>query len=306
VSKNPDTMLRALAHGGLIRGLFVVATRTVATAQRRHSAYPVAAAALGRTMVVALMLASTLKGKDEHVTVRVLGDGPLGAIVADADGDGHVRGYVQQPHVLLPLKANGKLDVARAVGRGLFAVSRHMSGTEPYASSVELVSGEIGLDFAWYLRESEQIPSAVSLGVHIDKAGRVRAAGGILLQVLPGGEHLGDLLTERIVGFGAVSEAILKGATPASMAESLLGDLDLDVLEERPLSWRCTCSRGKSRSALVALGKDELMRLAEEQGEAEVRCHFCNKTYRIPGEELRRLVLRAERQRRALPPPSCR
>jgi molecular chaperone Hsp33 len=287
----PDLLWRVTAGEGRVRAIFVRATHLVESARRRHGLSPVAAAALGRTMTAAVMLAATLKA-GEHVTVRVLGDGPLGAVVADADGRGGARGYVQTPKLLLPLKTDGKLDVARAVGRGTFSVSREFQG-RIYSSSVELVSGEIGVDFAHYLRESEQVPSAVSLGVHVDRRGRVAAAGGILLQLLPGGEEFSDLLSERLTGFGAVSQALKDGATPESMAAAVLGDLHPTLLEERPLRFRCGCSRARSRRALLALGAEELRALLEEKGEAEVRCHFCNKTYHIGPEELRRLLTAA-------------
>jgi molecular chaperone Hsp33 len=293
VATVPDLLIKATAAQGQVRGVFVRATRTAEAARRRHRAYPVAAAALGRTLTAALILAATLKA-GEHVTVRVLGDGPLGAIVADADGHGHVRGYVQQPHVLLPLRPDGKLDVARAVGQGLFAVSRELHVGQPYSSSVRLVSGEIGLDFAHYLRESEQIPSAVSLGVRISPRGAVRAAGGILLQLLPGGEGLAETLSRRLEAFGPVSAAVAQGMGPREMADALLGDLAPRVLEERPVSFRCPCSRARSVSALLALGEDELRQLVADGEGAEVRCHFCNQTYHIPAPELRRLLERSQ------------
>lgn len=300
VSNQADRLLRVTALEGRLRGLFVRATRTVETARRRHDTYPVATAVLGRTLIVALMLAATLKG-EEHVTVRILGDGPIGAVVADADGQGHVRGYVQEPHLLLPIRQDGKLDVARAVGKGIFAVSRHIEGQHPYASSVELVSGEIGLDFVHYLRESEQIPSAVSVGVHVSRTGRVGAAGGILLQVLPGGEELADSLAERLTAFGSVSEALRAGVTPEDMVEQMFRGWPKHILETRTVRFRCRCTRTKSREALVALGEEELAALLAEDGGAEVRCHFCNQVYRFTRDEVADLWLQARAAREGRP-----
>jgi molecular chaperone Hsp33 len=290
-----DRLLRVLTVDGGARAILVTATRTVETARRRHGTYPVATAALGRTLVAALMLASTLK-EGEHVTVRVLGDGPLGAIVADADGFGNVRGYVQEPRLLLPLNAIGKLDVGRAVGhKGILAVSRETLSGVPYASSAPLVSGEIGEDLARYLWVSEQTPSAVSVGVQVDERGRVVGAGGVLVQLLPGGGGAAAELEAGLRALGPVSDAVRSGMSLEAMADRVLGAGRWKALEERPLRFRCTCTPARMRRALVALGREEIESILREEGRAEVRCHFCNRTYEVRAEELERLLARLGR-----------
>lgn len=290
----PDSFARATAADGGVRGLAISATRLTETVRRRHGTYPVATAALGRAMMGAALLAQALIKPPDRLTLRLIGDGPIGAVIADADAQLGVRGYVLQPRIALPLKDNGKLDVGRAIGRrGMLAVSRTAQSGRSYSSSVDLVSGEVGEDIAQYLLRSEQIPSAVSLGVLLRASGSVRAAGGILLQVLPGGDRHGPLLEERISALGAVSSAVAAGLGAADLLQRLLGDISGYALLDAGIPrLRCNCSRSRSRRALLVLGPQKIGELAQE-GSAEVTCHFCGRVHRFDRTALERLHLQS-------------
>jgi molecular chaperone Hsp33 len=288
-------LARATAESGKIRALGVVATRLVESARRRHGTYPVVTAALGRAMMGASLLAAAMLKPPDRLTLRLLGDGPIGAVIADADAAGGVRGYVQNARVALPIKANGKLDVGRAVGRGSLVVSRSMGDQQPYTSSSPLVSGEIAEDVASYLVTSEQVPSAVSLGVLLRASGSVRAAGGLMLQVLPGGEEFARDLAERITGLGAVSSLAESVTTSDEMLQALLAGLsDVRIAEPEPLGLRCTCSRSRASRSLLLLGKETLSELVADGG-AELTCHFCGRTYRFDRPQLERLKAEASK-----------
>ena len=284
-----DTIAHATAEGGRIRAIAVVCTALVESARRRHGTFPVATAALGRAMMgAALLAAASLKAPD-RLTLRLLGDGPIGAVIADADAEGGVRGYVQNPHVALPIKANGKLDVGRAVGQGNIVLSRSMGDAQPYTTTAPLVSGEIGDDIASYLLTSEQVPSAVALGVLLRRTGTVQSAGGLLLQVLPGGEEFAQELAERVEALGPISSRAVHVAGSDGLLHDLLqGFSDVRVAPPDPLSLRCTCSRGRASRSLLLLGPEALGELIDD-GSAELRCHFCGRTYRYGQAQLERL-----------------
>lgn len=281
-----DLLVRAIAGDGLIRVLAAEATGLVSEACRRHDTWPVASAALGRALVGAALLGAGLKGR-ETVTLRIHGDGPLGAILAEADGEGHVRGYVTHPHVDLPLKS-GKLDVGAAVGRtGLLYVTRDLGLKEMYTGSAPLVSGEIAEDLTHYLWTSEQQPAAVALGVLVNPDGGVAAAGGYLMQLLPtAAEEERQRLEANLRELGAVSRAIAAGLGPHQMLERLLAGFAYHVLDEQPLEFRCRCSRERAAGVLASLGRAELEAMLAEEGQAELRCEFCAAVYRFGRDEL--------------------
>lgn len=292
----PDHFARATAADGLVRGLAVTATRLVETIRRRHGTYPVATAALGRALMGATLLAQALIKPPERLTLRLIGDGPIGGVIADSDAELGVRGYVLEPHVALPLKHNGKLDVGRAIGQsGIINVSRTIENGRSYSSSVDLVTGEVGDDITQYLMRSEQVPSAVSLGVLLRRTGSVHAAGGVLLQLLPGGAAHAGLLEERIASMGAVSSAVAEGMTADDLLQTLLGDLGgYTPLEGGEPRLRCTCSRARSRRALLLLGPDKIAELLDE-GSTEMTCHFCGRVYRFDQKALQEMHAKAER-----------
>ncbi len=285
----PDHLIRAIAAEGAVLGFAVVATDTVEEARRRHQTAPTATAALGRTLTATVMLGAGLKD-GQRLTVRVLGDGPLGGIISDGNGRGQVRGYVQNPQVDLPLTPGRKLDVGAAVGQGTLHVTKDVGLRYPYHGSVPLVSGEIGEDVAQYLVVSEQVPAMVALGVLVAPDQAVLAAGGFIVQVLPGAPpQLPRYLEERAMQLPAVTQVLRGGHAAADLLHLALGDLDSHVLEEIPVAFHCGCSRERVEGVLVALGRKEVDRLIREEGRAEVICRFCGNRYVLGAADVARL-----------------
>lgn len=289
MQKGKDRLFRGVALGGKLRVFGALSTGLVEEIRRRHDLLPTAAAAVGRTVTGTAMMGFMLKD-GQRLTVQIKGNGPLGQIVADADSAGHARAYADNPHVHLPPNAAGKLDVAGAVGRqGMIHVIKDLGLKEPYRGASPIVSGEIAEDLTYYFASSEQTPSVVALGVLVDTDLSVKAAGGFILQVMPGlsdGEL--DGLEARLGRFSSVTAHIEQGRGPEDIVRQLVDDLH--VLDEIPLSFRCTCSRERVENTLVSLGREELESLLEEQGGAEVTCHFCNETYRFDRAELEAML----------------
>ncbi|HEY8415252.1 MAG TPA: Hsp33 family molecular chaperone HslO, partial [Thermaerobacter sp.] len=281
VAGGGDYLVRAIAGDGLIRALACRTTGMVEEARRRHDTWPTATAALGRVLTATALLAAQLKD-GASVTVRVTGSGPLGAIVATGEPSGDVRGYVRHPHVELPLRADGKLDVGGAVGLpGFLHVTRDLGLGRPYTGSVPLVSGEIGDDLTAFLARSDQTPAVVGLGVLVGPGGGVRAAGGFVLQLLPGyEERWAERLEANIQHLGGISRRIEAGMTPEEMVWRGLAGFSPHILDRQPVRFRCRCTRERVERALVSLGPDELAAMLREDGGAEVRCQFCARTYR--------------------------
>lgn len=278
----PDEIVRAGSEDGLLRLLAVRSTNLVESARRRHQTWPVATAALGRTLTGALMLAELTLDGPARLTLRLIGHGPLGAVIADCDSQGRVRGYVSQPTLSLPLSSDGKLAVGAALGSGRLVVSRDLADGQIYTSSVPLRSGEVGEDLAAYLDASDQIPSAVGVGVRLARSGRVIGAGGWLVQILPGGERHLDLI-DRVAGeMPSVSQLMAEGATLHDVLGLLTPGLSLLDITSHRVSFRCTCSLAKARRAVATLGTLTLDALAEEQASVETRCHFCNRRFLVP------------------------
>jgi len=289
-----DVLVRGIAWGGGLRAIAARTTRLAGELQRRHGTYPTATAALGRAATAGAMMGALLKG-EEKLTVQVKGDGPLGQIVVDANAKGEVRGYVDNPHVHLPANAQGKLDVAGAVGRsGYLYVVKDLGLKEPYRGSVPIVSGELGEDFTYYFASSEQTPSAVGLGVLVDPDGSVRHAGGFILQLMPGVEEQAvHRLERRLRDMPHLTVLLDRGETPESILR-YLADEDVQLLGSLPIVFRCTCSRERVERTLVSMGEEELKALIEEDGRAEVTCHFCNSAYAFNRSELEWLLEQAK------------
>lgn len=283
--------VRAVAGGGNIRAFAAVTTELVAEAQRRHDTWPVATAALGRSLTAVGLLSATLKEEGESLTLRIAGDGPFKGIVCDGTSDGNLRGYLNNPHVDLDLNAQGKLDVAGGVGGGYVHITRHLALQGVYTGTSEIISGEIAEDIAYYLTTSEQTPSAVSLGVRVNPEGQVVAAGGYLVQLLPATADADrDQLEANIAAMGQVSLAIQEGMTPEEMLHQILVGLEPKILESRELRFQCRCSRDKALGALATVDPADLRLMIEEDGGAEMHCHFCNETYRFGEEDLKPLL----------------
>lgn len=280
-----DHLIKATIPG--MRAFAAVTTHLTEVARKRHDCFPIAAAALGRTMTGSLLLAANLKN-DEGITIRVQGNGPLGKIVTDAGANGSVRGYVENPKVDLPLK-NNKLNVGEAVGQGNLYVTRFTGLKDPFTGSVELVSGEIAEDLTHYLAVSEQTPSLLALGVLVDTDLSVIAAGGLMLQALPGAEEeVISAVEENVYRLPSISQMIAEGKMPADILASVFEGFPLSLHEQTELSFRCQCSRQKVENVLISLGKDELNEMIKE-GQAELTCHFCASTYNFTGGELQNI-----------------
>ncbi|MFC5530039.1 Hsp33 family molecular chaperone HslO [Cohnella yongneupensis] len=284
-----DEIVRGTAWNGGIRVFAARTTKLVSELQRRHDTMPTATAALGRTATVGAMMGYMLKG-NERLTVQVKGDGPIGQIVVDANGTGEVRGYVDHPHAHVPSNSEGKLDVAGVVGTsGHIYVTKDLGLREPYRGSVPIISGELAEDFTLYFADSEQTPSAVGLGVLVDTDGSVIHAGGFIVQIMPGLSEERLIQLERAIGSIPHVTALLdQGETPETLLQFLVGD-DLTIHDQIEPVFRCKCSRERVEGTLVSLGTDELRNLIDEDGHAEVHCHFCNEKYQFSKDELEQI-----------------
>jgi molecular chaperone Hsp33 len=284
-----DELVRGTAWNGSIRVFAARTTELVSELQRRHVTFPTATAALGRAATAAAMMGVMLKG-NEKLTVQVKGDGPLGQIVIDANAAGEIRGYVDFPQVHLASNNQGKLDVAGAVGRnGYLHVIKDLGLKETYTGSVPIISGELGEDFTLYFAESEQSPSAVGLGVLVDTDGTVLHAGGFIVQVMPGvSDDQLERLEHAIAGMPHVTALLDQGETPESLLHFLVGE-DLTIHQRIEPIFKCKCSRERFEKALITLGKKEIRSLIEEDGKAELHCHFCNEKYLFEADELEAL-----------------
>lgn len=285
-----DYLIKALAYDNQIRAYAIDSTQLVSEAQRRHNTWPTASAALGRALTAAAMMGATLKG-DDKVTVKIEGGGPIGVIIVDANARGETRGYVTNPHVHFELNEHGKLDVRRAVGtNGYLSVVKDLGLREMFTGQVPIVSGELGEDFTYYYAVSEQIPSSVGVGVLVNPDNSILAAGGFMIQVMPGtSDETITLLEQRLKEIAPISKMIQQGLTPEQILEEILGEKQVKVLEKKPVSFRCNCSYERFERALASLGKEEIRAMIDEDGQAETVCHFCNETYLFDKQALERL-----------------
>jgi len=268
-----------------VRAFVAVTTNLTEEARQRHDCYPIAAAALGRTMTGAMLLAANLK-TDESISIRIDGDGPLGAVVADAWADGRVRGYVEEPHTDLPLH-NGKLDVGQAVGVGHINVTRFTGLKQPFTGSAELVSGEIAEDMTNYLYVSEQTPSTISLGVLVNPDLSVAAAGGLMVA----DDAALEQIENNLAALGPISQLIQQGMDGQAILQKIFAgmEVELNLYEPLELTFRCQCSRERVTTALISLGVEELTDILKDE-QAELCCHFCAEKYQFNKEELEELI----------------
>ena len=261
-------------------------------ARQIHKTLPVATAALGRTLAAASMMGDALKGQGASLTLQLKGGGPLGTVLAVSDHEGTVRGYVTTPQVDLPLRPDGKLDVGGAVGHeGTLTVIKDLHMKEPYVGTIDLLGGEIAEDVAGYFVESEQIPTACALGVLVDRDQSVKAAGGYLIQLMPGaGEDVITKVEGGIMAAGPVSALLDKNDDPEQLLRDVMSDFDLKVLETCPVSYKCYCSRERVERALISLGRNELEQMLAEQGGCQLTCQFCDAVYDFSAEDLKGLL----------------
>ena len=287
-----DEIVRAITADGLVKAAAITGRDLVERARNIHTLLPVATAALGRTLMAASLMGDAMKIDGSSLTLQIKGGGPLGTILAVSDEAGNVRGYVQNPHVELMEKAPGKLDVGRAVGEtGSLTVIKDLGMKEPYIGSVQLLGGEIAEDLAAYFVESEQIPTACALGVLVDRDQSVKAAGGYIIQLLPGaGEDVIGKVEGGVMAAGAVTALLDQNDDPEALLRTVLSDFELEILETCPVEYRCYCSRERVERALISLGRDELESILREQGGCELTCQFCDKVHTFTAEELQALI----------------
>ena len=287
-----DQLIRAISQDGLIK-VSAVSTRDLTERARQiHKTLPVATAALGRLLAAASMMGSALKEEAASITLQIKGGGPLGTLLAVSDHEGGVRGTVEHPAVDLPLREDGKLDVGTAVGnQGTLTVIRDLRMKEPYVGSVGLLWWEIAEDVALYFVESEQIPTACGLGVLVDRDQSVLSAGGYLVQMLPGaGEETAEQLEASLRAAKPVTELLRADPDPEALLRAALPGLELEILEKRPVEYRCDCSRERMERALISLGREELRAMIAEQGGAELTCRFCDNVQTFSREDLEALL----------------
>ena len=282
-----DKIIRATAAEGTIKMAVITARDTVQRAREIHELSPTACAALGRTLCAASLLGESMKEEKASLTIRINGGGPIGSVVAVSDHEGYVRGYVDNPRIHLPLRADGKLNVGGAVGRdGTLTVSRDIGLKEPYIGSTSLVSGEIAEDLTAYLLSSEQVPSACALGVLIDTDRTVKAAGGFIVQLMPGAdEEIISRLEDNIFLMDQLTTVLDEDGTDALFAQVLKG-FDWHLVGEYPVCYRCPCSRERVEQALTVIDRKDLDEIVAEGKDISVSCQFCDRVYSFTPQEI--------------------
>ena len=286
-----DYIIRAIAANDQIRAFAAVTTETVEEARKDHNTSPVATAALGRLLTAGAMMGTMMKGDKDILTLQIKAGGPLEGITVTADSKGRVKGYVGNPNVCIPANSKGKLDVAGAVGVGFMNVIKDMGLKEPYVGQVALQTSEIAEDLTYYFATSEQVPSAVGLGVLMNKDNTVRQAGGFIVQLMPFAEESTIAkLEENVQKITSVTSLLEEGHTPESLLEKVLDGFDMEINEKIPTEFYCNCSRERVEKALISIGRKELNEMIQEGKPIEVNCHFCNHNYEFTVEELKEIL----------------
>ena len=286
-----DYIVRAIAANDQIRAFAAVTTETVETARQDHNTSPVATAALGRLLTAGAMMGTMMKGEKDILTLQIKAGGPLEGITVTADSKGRVKGYVGNPNVCIPANSKGKLDVAGAVGIGFMNVIKDMGLKEPYVGQVALQTSEIAEDLTYYFATSEQVPSAVGLGVLMNKDNTVRQAGGFIVQLMPFAEESTIAkLEENVQKITSVTNLLEEGHTPESLLDKVLEGFDVEINEKIPTKCYCNCSRERVEKALISIGRKELNEMIQEGKPIELNCHFCNHNYEFTVEELKEIL----------------
>ena len=285
-----DYMVRATAANAQIRAFAITSRETVERARQAHDLSPVVTAALGRLMTGAVMMGSMLKDDKDMLTLQIGGAGPVHGLTVTADSHGNVKGYADNPQAMMPPNSVGKLDVGGVIGAGVLTVIKDMGLKEPYSSTIELTTGEIGDDLTYYFAASEQIPSSVALGVLMEKNNTVKQAGGFIIQLMPfTSDEVIAKLEDKLTHMSPVTTMLEEGNTPEQILELVLGDMDLEITDKMPVQFHCNCSKERVEKVLVSLGKKELQDLIDEGKDVELNCHFCNTNYVFTVEELKRI-----------------
>lgn len=290
-----DYIIRATAANDQIRAFAAVTTEMVETAREHHNTSPVATAALGRLLTAGAMMGSMMKGEKDVLTLQIKAGGPLQGITVTADSQGNVKGYVGNPDVCIPANSKGKLDVAGAVGPGFLTVIKDMGLKEPYSGQVMLQTCEIAEDLTYYFATSEQVPSAVGLGVLMNKNNTVRQAGGFIVQLMPfAEEEVISRLEQNVQKINSITNLLEEGHTPESLLEKVLEGFDVQINEKMDTRFRCNCSKERVAKALISIGRKELNEMIQEGKPIEMNCHFCNTNYNFTVEELKEILRRCK------------
>ncbi len=291
VIKMSDYLVRAMAADAQIRAFAVTSRDLVEEARSRHDLSPVVTAALGRLMTGACLMGSMLKGEQDVLTLQVSGDGPVRGMTVTADAKGNVKGYAQAPQAMMPPNAQGKLDVGGVIGKGYLTVIKDMGMKDPYASKVELQTGEIADDLTYYFATSEQVPSCVALGILMERNNTVKQAGGFIIQLMPfAQEEVIQKLEEKISGLKPVTTLLEEGNTPEQILSLILGDMGLEIMEKTPVQFLCGCTKERVEKVLYSLKKEDIKEMIAEGRDVELHCHFCNTDYVFTVDELKKMI----------------
>ena len=285
-----DHIVRATAAEGGIRAFCATTCDLTEYARKCHNTSPVVTAALGRTLTAGAIMGSMQKGDNDLLTIQLRGSGPMKGITVTADSKANVKGYPLVSDVIIPANSKGKLDVSGAIGVGVLSVIKDLGLKDPYVGQVELISGEIAEDLAYYFTSSEQVPSAVSLGVLMNKDNTVRCAGGLIIQALPGAsdEQIASL-EKKLSAIPSMTQMLDEGNTPEGILEDILGEWDLQILDSIPTRFSCNCDRKRVEKVVISLGRDELKKMIDDGEPVELKCHFCNKAYDFTQEDLKKI-----------------
>lgn len=285
-----DYIVRATAANNQIRAFAITSKELVEYSRSVHNTSPVATAALGRLLTGAAMMGVMMKGEKDLLTVQMKGDGPIDGITVTADSKGNVKGYPGNPNVIIPPNYLGKLDVGAAIGYGTMTVVKDLGMKEPYSSQVALTTSEVAEDLTYYFATSEQVPSAVALGVLMNKDNTVAQAGGFIIQLMPfADEKLVEILEEKIGKITSVTAMLEKGMSPEDILEEVLGELGVEFTDKMPTQFLCNCSKERISKALISLGRKELDAIINDGEEINVNCHFCNTDYKFEIEDIKEL-----------------
>lgn len=286
-----DYLVRATAADAQIRAFAATTRQMVETARQKHDTSPVVTAALGRLLTAGSMMGSMLKGEADLLTLQVTGDGPMGGMTVTADSKGHVKGYANEPQVILPANSQGKLDVGGAVGSGILRVIQDSGLKDPYVGQTVLQTGEIAEDLTYYFATSEQVPSSVGLGVLMEKDNTVRQAGGFIVQLMPFAEEETISRLEQNLGkIRSVTSMLDEGLTPEELLGLVLEGMDIQFRDTRHVEFACSCSKERVEKALISIGREEIDKMIADGEPIEVKCHFCNKGYQFSVQELEEIV----------------
>lgn len=290
-----DYIVRATAADSQIRAFAVTSRNIVETARKAHNTSPVATAALGRLLTAGAMMGAMMKGEKDILTLQIKCSGPIGGLTVTADAHADVKGFVENPEVMLPPNAKGKLDVGGALGLGILNVMKDMGMKEPYVGQTELKTGEIADDLTYYFANSEQVPSSVGLGVLMEKDNTVKQAGGFIIQLMPfADDEVIDKLEKKLTAMDSVTAYLDRGFTPEQLLEELLGEFGLVFLDQMDTKFSCSCSKERVEKAIVSIGRKDINEMIQEGKPIEVKCHFCNTAYAFTVEDLKRIIKRSK------------